>query len=186
MTSFHFRARCREAFRFLEETFGFQGEAHEDQLVRYRKGGVLVDVRFDLERSYELETEFSLADQLEPAFSLAEVLLLHEGAMPHAVQVTSDAALRRCLDTMARQVREHAISLLTGDPAEFARLSEQRRRVFKQKQDLQQREDAVRAAQSAWRDKDYSTVVRLLEPVEARLTPSETNILHLARKRAIK
>jgi hypothetical protein len=184
MSVIDFLGRCRVAFRFLEELYGFPPPVMVgDGVVEYRGRLVTVTVRFDYRRSYELETEFSARGQAEPSFSLGELLLLHEGTMPQAVQVTTEEVLELSLNKMALLVRDHATRLLDGDAAEFESLSEQRQRVSKQKQEIQQREDAIRAAQIAWTGKDYSTVVRLLGPLEATLSPSKTKLLKLARDR---
>jgi hypothetical protein len=178
-----FVGHCRVAFKFLEEASGFQCETSDAEIVRYRGGQVTVAVRFDSQRSHELEVEFSFADAPEPPFTLGEVVLFREGAMPQAVQVTTDEAMNRCLGDLARLVQAHATPLLRGDSVEFARLSEQRKRHFDQKQEQQRVEDAVREARSAWTRDDYSTVIRLLAPLDEKLSPAEQKRLALARDR---
>jgi hypothetical protein len=183
MTTIDFQRICRKAFAFLEDTYGCQPTMSGDGIVQYDCGLVTVTIRYDYRQSYELEAEFALLGQVEPAFSLGEVLLLNRGVMPQAVQVTTEEALERFIHEMAQLVGAHAIDVLNGSPSEFDRLSEQRKRVFKRQQEEQRREDAIHTAQEAWEKRDYFEVVRLLSPIEAELSPSKTKLLELARNR---
>lgn len=184
MTAIDFQKFCREAFAFLEETYGCQPTMSGDGMVQYGCGTVTVTIRYDYKRSYELEAEFALAGQAEPAFSLGEVLLLNRGAMPQAVQATTGQALEGFIHETAQLVKAYANDALKGNPLEFDRLSEQRKRVFKEQREEQRRQDAIGAAQEAWEKRDYLAVVRLLSPIEAELSPSKIELLKIARNRA--
>lgn len=186
-----FQLKAENAFSFLAREHGFVITESAPTRLVLESSLVRIFVGFDAGRSFELEVSIGLRSDIaaatsEPPYRLAEVL----GSLGMAkrdrfetVQVTTDGAMERFLDLMAKALKVHAQDFIEGDISAFrhvARYRDQECRSYRRDQELAR---AREVAAAAWAKKNYGDVVRALTPVKDLLSRSDLRRLEIAKKR---
>lgn len=185
MPTLKFELLAKEAFAFLEQSFGFKLCSVAEGILRYETEDVFVGVNYDARRSYELSLDIGQKNvAVERAFNLGEVLRSVKAPddVPSSYQVTSDEMLKKFLNKLAEALQQYGVSFLRNDPAAFGRLSELRERECNQyalERDLRK---ARAEAETAWHKKDYPAVIKVLKPLRSSLTDTEIGKLDFAEK----
>ena len=180
-----------EDFRFLLTEYGFRCVEQRPGFVCFKSSRVYLQVAHDGLRSFELEVRVGLVRRRsarpEPGFTLAA--LLEQAGAPdadrynRAIQAASEDVVRRFVHEMAGLVAKYGRPALSGDAKVFKNLALQaqaRAEAYAQETKLA---FARAQAETAWRKKDYTSVIAALTPMKEALTPSERKRLDLARKR---
>lgn len=182
------QAQAERHFGFLVAENGFHCIESTPYRVRFQSPSTFVELVFDGNRSYELGLlvgKASSAGTGNPPFSIDEILRLRgaeEAGRLSLIQVTSSEAMASFVAQLAQVLRSYASDFLAGNENSFAELAEQRQKEIKAyaiERDLRM---ARAEAEKAWRNKDYSTVVRVLSPLRAGLTATEVGKLEFAEK----
>lgn len=184
-----FANHVHESFEFLILKYGFQCASSSEHCVRYENDRVFVNVRYDKERSYELDVEVGQKNVLfngqERPFNLGEVLRLKEVEAKEQytfLQASNQQDLVGAIRRLASLLDIYASELLQGDQFAFKALANLREREGRQYA-LEKELQFIRSdADKAWEAKDYAKMVRLYSPVEQLLTPAEKKKLEYAKK----
>jgi hypothetical protein len=180
------KAVIRE-FNFLEEK-GFRSTQKNVTLVRYESERVFINV-YHGRASYELNVEIGLrpasAEERERPFSISEIIELISGQREGEFtppQSNTPEGVRKFVSQLASMVEKYAEPALAGDCLFFDQLS--MLRLEKSEAFLKELKlKAVRrAADAAWHEKDYASVIKLYEPLQENLTLAEMKKLSYARK----
>jgi hypothetical protein len=174
-----FEQNATAAFRFLETEFGFQrGETRPlpgGVVIAYNSEKVFVRVCYG-PPEWDTQISFGRRGVDEPpsgsSFSIGH-LKAPATAMPESLG---------SIEWQARILRVSGAALLSGNDADYERLVKARKAeivVWVEKERLQ---DAVSAAERAWRDKDYRLVMETLEPFRGKLSALDARRLEYARR----
>jgi NADPH:quinone reductase-like Zn-dependent oxidoreductase len=180
-----FQMPAKVAFVFLEQELGFKLHLVAQGLLRYETKDVFVVVSYDAQRSLELSLSLGRKNAtVERAFNFGEVLRSMKAPedVASAYQVTSGEALNQFLNKLAENLQQYGVGLLQNDAAAFARLAQLRERECDQYAFDRDIRSARGEAETAWRKKDYSAVVKALKPFRADLTAAEVGKLDFAEK----
>jgi hypothetical protein len=183
-----FTELVEEAFRFLENRFGFRLVRSEPPtLVRYESGPIFLNV-YHGRRSYEIDVEVGrVAEPGGRSYRLRDVLdaLGEPDAKRRTYFSASDPpGVRRAVEEAAELVASHYEPLLRGDEAAFQRVAERTKEHDREvTRGIVQR--PVRdEAERAWRGRDYERVKELYGAIRADLSPTETKRLEYAERHA--
>ncbi len=168
------------AFHFLTSEFGYRIVANDGRSnIKYASDDAFVSI--DFEYGFEIEVTVGLLDDSIMAFPLRLLVELGGGELEPLIQASTEERLRTYLPLLAMRLREFGRGALVGDQAVFDTLrrmaaAEARATTL----DFEQRQFR-RKVETAWRQKEYKTVVALLESLPGR-TPLEDKRLNYARK----
>lgn len=180
-----FQTAARAAFGFLETELCFQVASSEASRISYERGSFVVLVRYDSQRSYELTVDLGDRQKDQPLFNLGEALRSRGLPQEHpsAYQVAVENRLPEFLERLATDLKTHATSILSQEPASLEKLRQLRNREceeFARERDLRH---ARANASDAWKAGDYGSVIRWLKPLEKWLSKSERMKLDLAQRK---
>jgi len=168
------------AFDFLISEFGYRLVANDRRSnIKYASDRSFV--RIDYEYGFEIEVTVGLLDDPSSAVPLRLIVELGGGELEPLIQASTEERLRTYLPLLAMRLREFGRDALSGNRAVFdtlRRMADAEARATTS--DLMQRQ-LHRKIESAWRDKDYATLVLLLESLPSR-TPVDDKRLRYARE----
>lgn len=178
-----FADEVTDRFAFLDGQ-GFRRVHAEDTLVRFESRRLTISI-YHGRQSYEIGLEVESPASPDDRYSFSELLRLvdqeraqrYRSFAAHNVQGVSDGVRQ-----LAENFRKCLASGILDDNRLFSRLKQQREalnRDYAKDVELQQ---ARRKADDAWRQKDYSLVVKNLKPLRDSLSPSEVAKLEFAEK----
>lgn len=177
-----FKVAVLSSFAFLGEQFGFDCTDASDFSVQYKSDSLTITIWHD-PYSYEADLTFFRTAFEECRYSLSELMTLYgvefEWGGTYA-QASTPKALRKVITAIAVTLFQHGVALLNDDPMVFEQLADQSR----QSAARAKLDEISKKADTAWRMKDYAGLIRLLEPIQAQLSPHETKRLEYARKRS--
>jgi len=189
-----FRALVSKAFATICRDYGFVMIEEGRFILRLDAPAVFLTVGYNYFRSQELGADIGLqagiTHPVERPFELSEFLRvvgLYE--LPEAQldeTVASPQEVPSALDRLANLYVTHGAAALRGDHKFFARLDAQRDLDCYRYANAPRLDLASRAAHVAWVKREYRSVVSLLTPFAAKLTPSENRILEASKKKAIR
>jgi hypothetical protein len=177
------------SFGFLETSHGFRSVLSTETIVRWETNQVFVQVQYDAHRSYEVGLEIGQlrcdAMTLGPPFSLSEMLGVAGFALAKRpfFQTSTEERLMLALEQMARLLVRYGAKLLQNDDEAFAALGRQRDEDCDAYAEEKSLKSMREAAEKAWHDHDYKTVVDLYRVHVGHLTPAETKRYEIALKR---
>jgi len=169
-------------FAFLE-TLGFRCARSKATWVRFESTKLVISVYHE-NLSYEISSAIESA-QGSDAYSFAEILCLVNGERmeqyrdyaTHTVEGVAEGIrqlvelFRKCLDAG-----------ILNDSELFPRLKLQREEWARKYALETQLEQAHIKSESAWAEKDFGKVVRVLAPLQEHLSPSDLKKLEYAKK----
>ncbi len=177
-SSFNFEEKVRKAFGFLHE-LGFYEIEVLPTLVRYRKGGVEVDV-YHGRQSYEIGagvTAFGVR------YSIGEII---RHADPDTAKryrnyvATTPEGVVVGLGELSSLMQRYSRSVLDGD-RQFFSVLENQRKLWSEEYAFDVLFEQLRPqADEAFRQKDYSKAADLYSRIRKRLSPAELKKLSLA------
>ena len=186
----------RQNFRFLEDEYGFiltSKEVHNEHIViSYMSETVFVNLYYG-PPGFELELSFGRRgiDDLpgSTSYGMGDLARLDEAKGRHwesrvTFQANSFHNLCRCLPKLARLLKTYGGACLKGESATYEEMSVEREIGLLK---YRIREELARmrsAAARAWKAKDYTEVVKLLEPFVEELTVAECRKLEYCRRRS--
>ena len=180
-SSLNFEDKVRRAFVFLRD-LGFYEVEVLPTLVRYRKGGVEVDVYHGLQ-SYEIGagvTAFGVR------YSIGEIIRQVDPDTAKRYRkyaATTPEGVVAGLGELSSLMKRYSRSALDGDQQFFSAL-ENGRKLWSEEYALDVLSEQLRPqADEAFRQKDYSKAADLYSRIRTRLSPAELKKLILAENR---
>lgn len=183
-----FKEEVLSTFSFLIEEYGFQIIETKPTFVRFESPLVFVNVyhgRLSSELGLEIGPIKQSSSRLESRYSLSDILDSVDKRKEENYtffQASTKERVKKYVAKAAELVRKYGVDALKGDSATFERL---RAIQAHNSQDYLKEIKLGRIrpkAEEAFRRKDYSKVVELLEPVRAELRPSELKKLEYSKK----
>jgi hypothetical protein len=188
MTDFGLQEQAERHFAFLVSENGYKVIDSTPSRVRFESQKVFIELVFEGNRSYELGLlvgNTKLKDIGNLAFSIDEILRFYgapEAKRFSLIQVTSRDTLALFVEQLSNILRKYGKEFIEGDEKYFIELSKQRGREI-ENYALERNLRMARAkAETAWHNKDYATVVKILKPFGTVLSESEVKKLELAEK----
>jgi hypothetical protein len=182
-TPLRFAEAVKSHFAFLE-TMGFRCARSEATFVRFESPNVGISI-YHGRHSFEIDLEIESLSSPTDTYSLSEILRL----AGHEQTAQSKNYAAHTVQGVAEGVRQLAVLFqrciaagILSDDELFSRLKVQKKELttkYALEVDLFQ---ARRRAETAWGQKDYSTVVNILKPLRASLTAVEVGKLEFAEK----
>lgn len=183
-----FAEAVKSSFAFVKG-YGLKPVREEVTLVRYQSAKVILNV-YHGRSSYELGTEFErmgfpekfgLYEMLKWAKSVGEI----EEIPTDGYQASSREGVQRLVVQMAQVVKRYAEPLLRGDTAVYATLRERQSRDAATYERGMRLRAAREQAETAWREKDYETLLSLYGDMQDDLTKSELMRVQYAQKQLL-
>jgi hypothetical protein len=179
-----FEEAALSAFAFLSREFAFKLVGQSPTNLVYTRAPVQVAVSLD-RNSFELRCNLLVGEPQE-TYTVWELARLNRDPLVHErtfLQASSASAVARLIPQLAELLRRHGHEALAGHPGVFDRLRAQQVResdAFLLAGKLSRMREQV---SEPWQRGEFARVVRLMEPLEASLTPSEQERLRVARQR---
>jgi len=180
-----FNLLARTAFEFLEKEEGFRIVEERPNRVRFESNRVAFAAAWDEGKSFEAFFGMGLLGNSGPLFDAGEILKSCEvphQEWPSGYQITDTDALGRLVQRVADLLRRYCVGLLNGRASDWENLETSRRTQCKQYAHDRGLTLARNDAQAAWNQRNYSEVVRTLEPWAAHLGDVDRHRLEYARK----
>lgn len=184
--SLRFAEEALRAFGFLETEYGFHRVQCEITFVRFESHDMFINV-YHGRSSFEFGVEFGTLGGEAPAgespFVLEELLdALGKDTRLRYQAGTTREVVRLALEERARLVHELADFILNKSHLPVEALLAGRKR-FRENLETEVLLHHVRGdVESAWRAKDFRSVVQLYEQIRGHLTPAEAKKLEYAKK----
>lgn len=185
MIDFGLQKQAERHFRFLVTDKGYRCVMSSPSRVRFESSKVYVELVFDAIRSFELELIIGEMGSEKIAFTLGDVLRrnhAHQTDDLLFVQVQTPDALAEWVAKLADALRRYGDDVLEGKKEAFAELAQHRTREAENYARERELSAARVEVETAWRSKDYATIVRVLSPLRAALTATEVGKLEFAEK----
>lgn len=181
-TYLNFTEETRQAFAFLGQ-LGFSEIEALPTLVRYRKGGVEIDV-YHGRQSYEIGLGITA---FGARYAISEIIRHIDPEIAksyrYAAATTPDGVVSG-LKELNLLLKRHARSALDGNLQFFSSL-ESERKLWSVEYALDVLTDQLRPqADEAFRQKDYSKAAELYSRIRGRLSPAELKKLSIAEERS--
>lgn len=181
-----FREAVLESFRFLELNYGFECVQADDTFVRFESDIMAVQV-FHGRQSYEVDVEvidLKRAASGYPPFHLADIMRYEGEHSDDVPQATTGPAVRRVVQELGRRMQRYGGDAAEGNPIYLRRLAVQREQESQRQMQDRRIAEIRQRAKTAWRRREYPTVIDLLSSIETELTASERKKLAYARGQA--
>lgn len=175
----------QEEFRFLE-THGYKCVWVEPTFIKYELGGFFVNV-YHGRSSFELGVEIgqmNQADENGTGYSLTELLQFcaPEKKDRWYFAARTPADVKTGVGRMAEAFKQCSDLILSGSPAVFDQLREQRKKwKYSFALDVLAKQTRPKA-EMAFQKKRYAEAAKLYESIRAALTPTELKKLEYARR----
>lgn len=175
-----------KAFEFIQESYGFRCVISRETLVRWESNRVFVQILYDTHRSYEVGLEINLltndAAHFGPPFSLSEIMGVAGFALADRpfFQASTEERLKATLEEIAQLLNRYGAIYLQGNTHAFGELAEQRQQdcdAYEQERRLKWMREA---ADKAWQNRDYKTIVGLYNEHKEHLTDAEAKRYQIA------
>lgn len=176
----NFEEKARTAFAFLGELAFSEIEALPT-LVRYRKGGVEVDV-YHGRQSYEIGAGVTAFGTRYAISEIIRAIDPDTAKQFHYAMATTPEGVAAGLEELSSLMDRYGGAALRGDLQFFSTLEKQRK-LWAEEYALDVLVEQLRPqADEAFRRKDYSTAVELYSRIRQRLSPAELKKLSFAEK----
>lgn len=189
MSANEFVKLAKDKFGFLISEYNFRCVEATNYIVRFEGDKVFVSVRYDANRSYELDVEIGQLNALfsgqERPFNLGEILRLEGVAEKEYYtffQANDSSALVNCIARLAFLLSNYAVGLLKNNIFSFKRLSDLREKECNQYELKTKLIHIRKEVRIAWKSKDYSKVAELYKPVEYAISEAEKKKLIFSQK----
>jgi hypothetical protein len=175
-----FERETLSAFHFLVSEFRYRIDASTTRsTVKYVSD--IVCIRIDYEYGFEIEVTLALIDDPRTAVPLRQLVALGGGELQPLIQASTVERLRTYLPLLAARLRQFGGDALRGNRAAFDMLRRcEHTEAITTTLDFAQRQGR-RKAERAWSNRDYESVVTLLEALPSR-SPAEDKRLAYARE----
>ncbi len=177
----NFEEKTRKAFAFLGD-LGFSEVEVLPTLMRYRKGGVEVDV-YHGRQSYEIGAGVTA---FGTRYAISEIIRANDQETAkhfHYAATTTPEGVVAGLEELSSLMKHYGREALEGDPRFFSTLENQRK-LWAEEYALDVLAEQLRPqADEAFRRRDYSTAADLYSRIRERLSPAEIKKLSLAEQR---
>jgi hypothetical protein len=183
-----FKEEVLAAFGFLIDEYGFRVVEQEPTRVRFESPLVFLNVyhgRSSSELGLEVGQLEKRSSQLQSRYYLSDILDLIGKAQEEGYtffQASTQERVKKYIAQLAELVKKHAKNVLKGDSAVFENLRSIQARKSQEYLKEMNLSRIRPEANEAFRKRDYSRVIELLEPVRTELNPSELRKLGYARK----
>ncbi len=180
-----FAEEVKDHFSFLDD-LGFRCVSFETTCVRFESPKASINVYHGL-HSFEIDLEIEPSQSPSDAYSFASILrLVDQGQLGHIRNYATHTT--QGVVEGVRQLAELfkcciAAGILNDDQL-FLRLKSQKKELTSKFADDVELFQAKRIAEVAWRNKDYSTVVKTLKPLRAVLSATEVKKLDYSEKQS--
>lgn len=176
----NFEEKARKAFAFLGE-LAFSEIKALPTLVRYRKGGVEVDV-YHGRQSYEIGAGVTAFGTRYAISEIIRAIDPDTAKQIHYAMATTPEGVAAGLEELSSLMDRYGGAALRGDLQFFSTLEKQRK-FWAEEHALDVLVEQLRPqADEAFRRKDYSTAVELYSRIRQRLSPAELKKLSFAEK----
>lgn len=178
-----FAEEVKEQFAFLG-ALGFQCVRSEATFVRFESPRVCINI-YHGRHSFEIDLEIEPAQSPTDAYSFAEILrLVDREQLGHSKNYAThtEQGVVEGVRQLAELFRRCIAAGILNDDSLFSRLKLQKKEVTANYADEVELLQARRAAEVAWRNKDYAAVVKALKPLRAALTATEVRKVEFAEK----
>ncbi|MDO6705964.1 hypothetical protein [Photobacterium sp. 1_MG-2023] len=189
MSTNNFESLVQKGFSFLVSDYHFRCVEVTNHVVRFESDKVFVAVRYDADRSYELDVEIGELNVLyggqERPFNMGEILRLEGVAEKERYtffQASTPSVLANCVAKLSSLLSTYAVELLQHNEFVFKRLSGLRERECDQYELKSKLAHIRREVQISWKNKDYAKVATLYKPVESSISDAEKKKLAFAEK----
>jgi hypothetical protein len=182
------QAQAEQHFSFLIWENGYRCIESTPYRVRFESSTMFVEIVFDGNRSYELGLlvgQAASSSRGQPPLSIDEILRFRRAPEAESfslLQVTTSEALAALIEELARLLRIYGSDLVAGNKLSFAALLRQRHTEVERYAVERGLRAARVEAEAAWLSKDYTAVIRALEPFRTALTESEIKKLNFCKK----
>jgi hypothetical protein len=180
--SLGFRAAVLEDFSLLPQ-WGFAVVEARETLVMYEGKGFSIDVRHDTP-GHDIDVD--IGELLDPDVHclLSEIVRTYGGDLSEWVMASTPERVRRGVLSAVRAFCRYGMPMIAEGLGEFARRAEGIRRYANWFSDYRV-EERFRKADSAWRARDFSELVRVYaELSDSGMTALDVGRLEYARRRA--
>ncbi len=179
-----FSTEAHRQFDPIAKQFDLVCTVSSERNLRYENNEVFLLINYDDSWSYELGIEIGKTGIRCPPFSLSEILRLRgvqDAAFVARLMISDKTQLPNILSRLAKLTHDNASDFLKGDVVSFAKLE-----IFRHKEcfefELASRLRHMRmVVDAAWLVRDYRTIVRSFEPLEAYLSEAEKKKLEYSR-----
>lgn len=171
------------------ESFGYELVAHGGYYVRFERVGFFAEVDYDPWRSCEVSIWLDQHSvSIEPPLELADVLRAAGAAeadvcFAELIQTCDGAALTRLLGRAAELLRGVLVQFLGGDNRPYIAAHALRSQRSAQYTSALRNAAAIREADAAWEEGDFSQVHALLNPIRNGLDARHRRRLEFAEMR---
>jgi hypothetical protein len=182
-TPLRFAEAVKNQFSFLE-TMGFRCTCSEATFVRFESADIGINI-YHGRRSFEIGLEMESASSATDAYSFSQILRLvdcKEGDQYRNYATHTAEGVVEGVRQLAELLQRCIAGGVLIDDELFSRLRQQKKELVRNYALETKLFQARRKAEVAWRQKDYSTVVKLLKPFSAGLTAVEVRKLEFAVK----
>ena len=177
----NFEEKVRKAFAFLSELGFYEVEALPT-IVRYRKGGVEVDV-YHGRQSYEIGAGVSAFGTRYAMSEIIRAVDPNTAKRFRYVATTTPEGIVSGLEELSSLMKLYGREAIEGDSNFFSMLENQRK-LGAEEYALDVLAEQLRPqADEAFRRKDYSKAADLYSRIKKRLSPAEIKKLSLAEER---
>lgn len=180
----NFEEEVRKAFAFLIEKGFYEVEALPT-LLRYRKGGVEVDV-YHGRQSYEIGAGVSA---FGTRYEISEIIYAVDpktGKNFHYTATTTQEGVVSGLEKLSLLMKRYGIEAIEGDSKFFSMLENQRKLRAEEYAIDVLAEQLRPQADEAFRQRNYSKAAELYSLIKQRLSQTEIKKLNFAEQRSKK
>ena len=188
MTDLGLQIQVLRHFGFLVSDKGYRCTESSPYRVRFESSTVFIEILFDGHRSYEINLVIGKIGSNNGGrrFSIDEILRFckaPEAKRFSLIQVVSRETMTSFVAQLAEMLKKYGDDFVAGNEERFKELALQRKREV-EKYALEYKLRTARAnAAVAWHKKEYSAVIKILDPFRAILTASEIKKLEFAKKK---
>lgn len=177
----NFEEKVRKAFAFLED-LGFSEVEALPTIVRYRMGGVEVDV-YHGRQSYEIGADVAVLGTRYTIWEIIYAIAPETAQQFHYTMATTPEGVDIAISELSSLMKRYGREALAGDTQFFSTLEEQRKTLSKEYAIDVLAEQLRPQADEAFRQRDYSTAFKLYSRIREKLSPAEIKKLKLAEER---
>ena len=184
-----FKEEVLSSFEFLTKEYGFHCVRSEPTFVRYESENVFVNVyhgRASFEIGVEIGKLITEPNQEEEKFYLGEIMEL-QGVRKNVgytfIQASTKERVKRFVPEIAKYVKKFPVKVLQGDEDTLKKLRELQTQISQQYFKEMELSQIRQKGDKAWHERNYAEIVKLYEPVQSDLSPSEKMKLEYAKKK---
>lgn len=185
----NFEDHVQNQFKYLFDLYQYQVTKIKATIVHFESDRVGINVVYDKHRSFEVNLFFGLINAEDgsvlTSYSIGELLRFKGVNIKEnyrGFMASDEKNMIFAVKELSRLLKKYGEKILSGDNDEFNQLANYRHQEAKEYK-LQKKIYLVRKdATTAWKNKDFKTVVSLYESIVNYLKDSELKRLNYAKK----